>query len=167
MIVLAVLGFALSISYASASRSLYDAQQAEQNSYATTLAQKQIEEIRATTIQSYTNAAGIAAFDLSELRQSGSTDCSLYAGAPVTDCYEFYMSSGQAYPMYTETATHDYGVYYHITDYYYVQSSGGPHPVNYDNFVVKVDWSVTGSTSTVNTGGTDTVRLFYRVYSGE
>lgn len=46
MVVLAVLGLALSISYATASRSLTQARQAQENTEATTLAQTQIEQLR-------------------------------------------------------------------------------------------------------------------------
>lgn len=47
MIVLAVLGSAISLSYATANRSLRNARQAQDNSYATQLAQAQIEHLRA------------------------------------------------------------------------------------------------------------------------
>lgn len=46
MVVLAVLGLALSISYATASRSLTQARQAQENTEATTLLQTQIEQLR-------------------------------------------------------------------------------------------------------------------------
>jgi prepilin-type N-terminal cleavage/methylation domain-containing protein len=47
MIVLAVLGLAISISYATANRSLLNARQAQENSIATELAQSQMEAIQA------------------------------------------------------------------------------------------------------------------------
>jgi prepilin-type N-terminal cleavage/methylation domain-containing protein len=47
MIVLAILGLAISICYATAHRSLLNARQAQENSIATDLAQSQIETIRA------------------------------------------------------------------------------------------------------------------------
>lgn len=47
MVVLAVLGLALSIAYATANRSLMGARQAQENSEATALAQSQIEQLRA------------------------------------------------------------------------------------------------------------------------
>jgi type II secretory pathway pseudopilin PulG len=46
MVVLTILGLALSISYATVNRSLLSTRQAEENSIATELAQSQIEEIR-------------------------------------------------------------------------------------------------------------------------
>jgi prepilin-type N-terminal cleavage/methylation domain-containing protein len=49
MMVLAVLGLAISISYATANRSLLDARQAQENAQATALAQSQIEALRTLT----------------------------------------------------------------------------------------------------------------------
>ncbi len=46
MIVLAVLGLAIGISYATANRSLINARQAQENAQATTLAQSQVEALR-------------------------------------------------------------------------------------------------------------------------
>jgi prepilin-type N-terminal cleavage/methylation domain-containing protein len=46
MIVLAVLGLAIGISYATANRSLLNARQAQENSQATALAQSQVEALR-------------------------------------------------------------------------------------------------------------------------
>jgi type II secretory pathway pseudopilin PulG len=46
MVVLAVLGLAISISYTTANRSLLDARQAQENAQATELLQSQIEELR-------------------------------------------------------------------------------------------------------------------------
>lgn len=46
MIVLAVLGLAIGIAYATANRSLLNARQAQENSRATTLAQSQVEALR-------------------------------------------------------------------------------------------------------------------------
>jgi prepilin-type N-terminal cleavage/methylation domain-containing protein len=46
MIVLAVLGLAISIAYATANRSLMDARQAQENGEATSLVQSQIEQLR-------------------------------------------------------------------------------------------------------------------------
>ncbi len=46
MIVLTVLGLAISISYATANRSLLNARQAQENSYATNLLQSQLEALR-------------------------------------------------------------------------------------------------------------------------
>ena len=53
MVVLAVLGLAIGISYATANRSLLDARQAQENSQATELLQSQIENLRvlATNVQ--------------------------------------------------------------------------------------------------------------------
>lgn len=49
MVVLAVLGLAISISYATANRSLLNARQAQENAQATELAQSQIEALRNLT----------------------------------------------------------------------------------------------------------------------
>jgi prepilin-type N-terminal cleavage/methylation domain-containing protein len=49
MVVLAVLGLAIGISYATANRSLLDARQAQENAQATELAQSQIESLRTLT----------------------------------------------------------------------------------------------------------------------
>lgn len=45
MVVLAVLGLAIGISYATANRSLFNARQAQENSQATTVAQSQVEQL--------------------------------------------------------------------------------------------------------------------------
>lgn len=54
MVVLAVLGLAISISYATANRSLLNARQAQENAQATALAQSQIESLRTLTAASTT-----------------------------------------------------------------------------------------------------------------
>jgi type II secretory pathway pseudopilin PulG len=57
MIVLAVLGLAIAIAYATANRSLLNARQAQESSQATALAQSQIEALR--TLTADTSATGI------------------------------------------------------------------------------------------------------------
>ena len=52
MIVLAVLGFAISIAYATANRSLLNARQAQENSQATEIVQSQFENLRTLTTAS-------------------------------------------------------------------------------------------------------------------
>src|ERR1035437_6822003 len=74
MIVLAVLSFAIIIGYSSANRSLADARQSEQNSYAAELAQSQIEQIRNTVINSVATTSGnISNFNVQEM--SGAQFC--------------------------------------------------------------------------------------------
>jgi type II secretory pathway pseudopilin PulG len=159
LIVLAVLGFALSISYASASRSLKDAEQSEQNSYATKLAEQQIEEIRAVTIQSTPGPGGngIAAF-------SFPTQACPATVTTTSNCQIFFMTDNnettqaaaiQITPTNTLTDT-AYGATYTITDYYYPQSLGSP-PINFNNFAVNVSWPDIS-------GGTNNVWFYYRVY---
>lgn len=52
MIVLAVLGLAISTAYATANRSLLDARQAQENAVATQLVQSQVEALRTMTLNS-------------------------------------------------------------------------------------------------------------------
>jgi type II secretory pathway pseudopilin PulG len=81
MIVLAILSFAIIISYSTANRSLADARQSEENSYATELAQSQTEQIRSMTLNSNPSSTGpISNLDSHEM--SGSPFC-MSAGAPI------------------------------------------------------------------------------------
>jgi type II secretory pathway pseudopilin PulG len=153
LIVLAILTFALSISYASATRSLADAQLAQENSYATELAQSQIEEIRVAVIGSLASTSG----SISNL--SGVT-----VGGVVQ---QFCMNLGNDY-LATDAAhcqITNGGTTYTINDRLLLSAptSGGGGPLFFpftsvNTFEVTITWP-----DSLNQG-TDTDKLFYKVY---
>ena len=81
MIVLTVLALALSISYATASRSLINARQAQENTEATVIAQSQIEQLRnnfkkpSTDTQHYIYRTGDFCFGSDGTIKTAVTDC--------------------------------------------------------------------------------------------
>ncbi|HVA10792.1 MAG TPA: type II secretion system protein [Candidatus Dormibacteraeota bacterium] len=146
LIVLSILGFAISISYASASRSLADAQQSEQNSYATELARSQIEEILAMVNGGTEDAAGNLS-GLSNVHPQNGT--------------QFCMTNGAAVPASAVSCQYPAtGVPYTWTDTLTQVATGNPSfPYPYtNNFQVQVVWpDALGQ-------GQDTVTLSYRAY---
>lgn len=146
MMVLAVLGLAISISYATANRSLLDARQAQENTQATEFAQTQVENL---SIVAYNSISG----------QPAAANAFLQAG-------RFCINSPlSATPIETTLSNCDFGsTSYKIrTVIYNCKLYGGiPNPCagyagpNSDTFVVQASWpDVFGD-------GTDTVTLLYR-----
>jgi type II secretory pathway pseudopilin PulG len=141
MIVLAVLSFAIIISYASANRSLADARQSEENSYAAELAQSQIEQIRGMVISAMPTSTGnISTLNVSEM--SGNPFC-MSSGAPLS------ASTPSCQPTIPVGGTP-----YTITD---TLSQPVPSLPAQDHFEVQVTWpDALGH-------GQDIVTLFYEV----
>lgn len=151
MIVLAVLGFALSIAYTTATRALSNTRQAQESSEATRLAQTQIEMLRALAPSKYNDT--FDPHDQYDIFKSRNPFC-LATGAfsPYT-IYDYATgdtspSSGGAIPpnpcqnqgrskIYNQKVTYD--------------SASG-------TFTILVSWD------NVRGDGTDTVQMSYRVY---
>jgi type II secretory pathway pseudopilin PulG len=149
LVVLAVIGFALSISYSSATRSLTDAQQSEENSYAAELAQTQVEQIREAVITSAPDSTGKIS-NLSPQMQGliGQPFCMTAGTAKLTSTIPNPCSSTAGGTTYTLRDT--------------LQQIPPTAPIAglpfVNNFKVQVTWpDVLGQ-------GYDTVTLFYRVY---
>ena len=89
MIVLAVLGLAIGISYSTASRSLLNARQAQENSHAAELVQSQVEELRTMTGNISTDpnyiyrAGGFCIFNGNTVSPLGGTDPTDYSIFPI------------------------------------------------------------------------------------
>jgi type II secretory pathway pseudopilin PulG len=160
LIVLAILSFAITISYSSATRSLEDARQSEENSYATELAQSQIEAIRSAVNSSDNTSTG----SISNLNVNGVTD-----GSGVVQ--PFCMYQGSAWPtsstkcQITDGAG---GVTYSLNDTLTLSPAQQSDPYSsifplfpfqkLNTFQVYVKWpDALGQ-------GYDTTTLFYRVY---
>lgn len=85
LIVLAILGMAISIAYATANRSLINTRQAEENSEATTLVQTQIENLRnnasitTTTDPNYVYDPAAFCFNGSSKQRAGGPSCTFTA----------------------------------------------------------------------------------------
>lgn len=82
MVVLAVLGFAIGISYATANRSLLNARQAQENSQAAALVQSQVEALRAmaandSTEPDYIYSPGTFCVGANGHKATAATDCNL------------------------------------------------------------------------------------------
>lgn len=155
LIVLAILGFAISISYSSASRSLADSEQSEQNAYATEVGQSQIEQIRGAVTSSLpTLITGPTAGQISNLPST----------AQGPGAQEFCMSSGTAVLISGPNCQNTQGgVTYTIADL--LTQTAPLNPVAglplVNLFQVQVTWpDALGQ-------GTDTVTLFYKVYPPE
>ncbi len=144
MIVLAVLSFAIIIGYSSANRSLADARQSEQNSYAAELAQSQIEQIRNTVINSVATTSGNVS-NLNVQEMSGSQFCMSNGSAVLTSVAAF---------MTPDPCTPTNGITYSLLD---TLIQPVPSLPNIDNFKVEVTWPDTLGE------GQDTVTLFYQV----
>jgi type II secretory pathway pseudopilin PulG len=151
MVVLAILSFAVIISYSTANRSLRDAQQSEQNSTATELAQSQVEQIRSMVLSSNNSNTGAI---------SNLTSEENYNQEP------FCMNNGTQTPgacTYTAIEAGGTGVSYSVSDTLYQPppqasfQSGFPD-IYLNEFQVQVTWpDALGE-------GTDTVTLSYRAY---
>lgn len=137
MVVLAVLGLAIGISYATANRSLLDARQAQENAQATELAQAQIEALR--TLGSAANAA-----------------------VPATNIFR-----AGPYCTYYDASSNSYKVKFPIgsppaavctSGLYNISVTGPPSPLTGGTFTVTVTWP------DVEGQGNDTVTLVYRLY---
>src|ERR1039458_1298003 len=154
LIVLTILGFAISIAYSSASRSLADAEQAEENSYATELAQSQIEEGRTMVNQSTEDGAGNIS-GLSNVHPKDVTQFCMTNGAsvPVSAANCQYPSSGVPYTWSVVLCQIRTAVCTQTT----ASSPGFPYPYTND-FQIQVVWpDALGQ-------GQDTVTLSYRAY---
>jgi type II secretory pathway pseudopilin PulG len=149
IIVLAVLGLAISISYATANRSLQATRQAEENSQATELLQGQIEALR-----SY--AANLST-DPNYIYQASNAFCISSTGTVVTtplisntDVAAGNTKTYGNYPNYATTNDCYQGKLYHIII--------GYDSAQTDTFTARATWDdVTGQ-------GQDTVTLVYRLH---
>jgi type II secretory pathway pseudopilin PulG len=136
MVVLAILGLAISIAYATANRSLLNARQAQENSRASELAQSQLERI-------YANAS---------VNDHGSPQY-VYQTTPF--CID---DSGNVLLIPPSPCQFDNQQYSIKTTYYAVDTGIGPARIVKDTFVVVVTWDdVLGQ-------GPDTVTLSYRTH---
>ncbi len=157
MVVLAVLGLAISVSYATANRSLLNTRQAEENAQATAFAQSQIEALRYLA----PNAAADPSNDI--FSQSGlfciDTSNNVVPTSPHENDYSNF-SGSNSYP----ASCTNSGLPYHmavanctpsnITDPAVTAICNGAQ----GTFVAQVMWP------DVEGQGNDTVTLFYRVY---
>jgi type II secretory pathway pseudopilin PulG len=150
MVVLAVLGLAIGISYATASRSLQDTNQAEENSQATEYAQSQIEDLRYLAPTS--NSADHSQNPTTNIFYPSTAFCisSPTAVAPITIA---------------SSANCSYGNNYRILIYncdYFIPTTINPcagSAASSDTFVVQATWpNVLGQ-------GSDSATLNYRVHS--
>ncbi len=140
MIVLAVLGMAIGISYATANRSLLNARQAQENSEATQIAQSQVEALRAFSGNDPTSPNYIYLNSLFCINTSGV--------APVV-ATGFTGSNPTNYAIYPLSRACNNGLYHVSINY-----GGLPN----DTFTVQVIWDdVLGQ-------GQDSVTLVYRVH---
>lgn len=141
MVVLAVLGLAIGISYATANRSLLDARQAQENSIATELAQGQVETLRTMLTNKSTD----------------NPDDYIFQSSPTP--FTFCLDDTSGSPV-VQTVLSPYPAGCEIDSLYQFQ-------ITY----VQDDPTVTGGTFTVvatwpdvEGQGTDTVTLVYRLY---
>jgi prepilin-type N-terminal cleavage/methylation domain-containing protein len=138
MIVLAILGLAIGISYATADRSLLNVRQAEENTTATTLVQSQIENLRTLTKD----------------RPGDPNDPFAQSGGFCVD------GNDNIQPLSSPNAT-DFSLYYPTgtacinSNLFYIDDS---YDSSTHTFTVEAAWSdVLGE-------GNDTVTMFYRLY---
>jgi prepilin-type N-terminal cleavage/methylation domain-containing protein len=138
MVVLAVLGLALSISYATADQSLLNARQAQENSTGAELAQSQIESLRTLADDPITSSNYI-------YLDSNDMFCiSNFGIVPQPELSPYTLSSFYDYEDECNTGI------YHISVY---------QKDRYQTFEVTVEWyDVSGH-------GTDTVTIDYRVHA--
>ena len=137
MMVLAILGLALSISYATANRSLLNSRQAQENAQAAELAQSQVEGIRL----------------LSATPNPVPANQNVFVGSGSNFCV---FTSGSSYAVQSPASGGNCNIDaipYSISDVW--QGSGAP---NYDQFVVTVSWP------DLQGQGNDTVKLTYRTH---
>lgn len=151
MVVLAVLGLAVSIAYATATKSLTEARQAQENSYASELVQEQIEALR--------DLGQIATPPATQNIYITSKFCIVYNPAP-TNSYTvttFSSSPPSFCTMPFAPTSSAISVYY----------CGGTYPssgnalcsgLSNDTFVVQANWPDVGSQ------GTDYITQEYRVH---
>lgn len=151
LIVLAVLGFAISISYASASRSLADAEQSEENSYAAELAQTQVEEIRSMVLGSTEAPTGSI---------SGLASIPVSPGPPPSQ--QFCMNGGTASPSICQLQNNGNGVTYTVTDTLTQTQNTNPANDMYIPYVNSFEVAVTWPD--IQGQGTDEVTLYYNAY---
>lgn len=146
IIVLAVLGLALGISYATANRSLIGVRQAQENSQATALLQAQVEKLRAlactTGIGNCSNASG------ANIYQPGGIK---FCVTGTSGNYLVIQSSNAAYAADCQNQDSLYDI-----AIVYVPNSNVPQG---GSFTLTATWpDIAGQ-------GTDTVTLSYRLYS--
>lgn len=146
MIVLAILSFAIIIAYSSANRSLADARQSEENSYAAELAQSQVEQIRSAVINSNDTSTGSIS-NLNAQEMSGASFC-MSAGSAITTTAAAFLSPNPCIP--TNTTG---GVPYTLADTLSQPVQSLPA---LDSFQILVTWpDALGQ-------GEDTLTLFYQ-----
>lgn len=146
MIVLAILSFAIIIAYSSANRSLADARQSEQNSYAAELAQSQVEQIRSAVISSNHTTSGLIS-NLNSQEMSGASFC-MSNGSAISTVAAAILTPNPCIP--TNTSG---GVPFTLTDTLSQPVQSLPA---LDNFQVQVTWpDALGQ-------GEDTLTLFYQ-----
>jgi prepilin-type N-terminal cleavage/methylation domain-containing protein len=145
MVVLAVLGLAISISYATANRSLLNARQAQENGRATALAQSQVEQIRADAPTKDTD-------DHSKFVYRNNFCISNAGSSQAVDIPPDAVADPPPDPTHFPNECHELGGrFYNIVDDW-----GGPG--SNDTFTVRVTWDdVLGQ-------GRDSVTLSYRVH---
>lgn len=160
LVVLAIVSFAIILSYSTANRSLADARQSEENSYATELAQSQVEQIRGMVDRSNPNNSSegnpddLSGLDSAEPSPYSAPFC-MSGGSPILlsvaatrapdPCLQSNGGTGAIYTLsdsLTQTS----------------QSISEPGLPKTNNFGILVTWpDVLGQ-------GTDTVTLVYRAY---
>jgi type II secretory pathway pseudopilin PulG len=153
MVVLAVLGLAIGIAYATANRSLLDISQAEENAQATNYAQSEVENLRYLAPTSVSNPSDPGYNSTSNIFKPTGTFCinSVSASPPIVN----------ATPANCMFGTAPYHILIYNCDYY---SGGAPNPCtgtapNSDSFVVQATWpDVLGQ-------GLDSATISYRVHS--
>lgn len=139
MIVLAVLGLALSISYATANRALANTRQAQETADASKLVETQIERLRSIAPQSF------GSNPLTNI-YAANNFCLQYAGTPPS--LRIYSSSSANCTSLGRDGLNVSGGFYNLE---IIRS--GPN-----NYQVRASWP------NVRGDGTDTVTMTYRVY---
>ena len=170
MIVLAVLGLALSISYATANHSLLNARQAQENAQATEYGQAQIEDLRALTTTTNPNIFAQSgpfritnnpATGLQIITDTGPNSPNLSASDP---CTQF--DPGNLYTVLVfncDRLTPPGIITLHPTSVTVRPCSGASN--GKDTFVVRVQWfDVTSAGARPQSKGIDSVLLAYRTH---
>lgn len=147
MIVLAILSFAITIAYASASRSLADSRQSEENSYAAELGQAQVEQIRSAVVSSTPDPTGHISNFVNE--SSSQTFC-MNQGVAVLSSVASTMSPNPCTPV-------NGGATYTLID---TLTQTGSFSTGLPVYLFQVDITWLDTLGQ----GQDTVSVFYKVY---